>query len=144
MHTISFAVRSKHFSIYKAFKEEMEAIGYAWNAEFNPFNRNRFKETTCIYVGNAWHYRPTKPQMSFSNPGSTTPLFNLDGQFDLALGHAKRELEKAKASQAVTVELNDSYEAIVHDDKVTVGCQTFSADSIQKLFDAAKKKGLIK
>lgn len=143
MHTISFAVRSKHFSIYRAFKEEMEAIGYAWNAEFNPFNRNRFKETTCIYVGNAWQSLPTEPLMSFSNPMGCT-VFNLDGQFDLALGHAKRELEKAKASQAVTVELNDSYEAIVHDDKVTVGCQTFSADSIQKLFDAAKKKGLIK
>lgn len=144
MHAISFAVRSKHFSIYKAFKEEMEAIGYAWNDKFNSFDRSRFEDTTCVYVGNTWQYLPTKPQMSFSNPSGRTPLFNLDGQFDLALEHAKKELEKVKASQAITVELNDSYEAIVHDNIVTVGCQTISADSIQKLFDAAKKTGLIK
>ena len=144
MHAISFAVRSKHFSIYKAFKEEMEAIGYTWNDEFNPFSRSRFEDTTCVYVSNTWKHRPTKPQMSFSNPSLDCTLFNLDGQFDLALEHAKKEFERAKGPHPITVKLNDSYEAVVHDEGVVVGCQTIPAASIQKLFEAAKKTGLIK
>lgn len=44
-----------------------------------------------------------------------------------------------KKMEPIKVKLNDSYTAEVFKDKVTVGCQTFSFDCINKLYQAALK-----
>lgn len=149
MHTIRFAVKSKYFTIYKAFVEELEAIGYTWNQKFNPYNLIAFSRTSCIFVGNTWGAdwggSNSKPQMSFSNPSDTTKVFNLDsGSFDEAVKFAKSEFERATASAPIKVKLNRDYAAEVYGDKIVVGCQTFDELTVKVLFDAAKEMGLIK
>jgi hypothetical protein len=145
MKSIRFSVQSKYFSIYKAFVEELEAIGYTWNEEFNPNNLITFSRTSCIFVSNDWGGSKPKPQMSFSNPSNTNPIFKLDeGSFDEAVKFAKSEFERATVPAPIKVKLNREYTADVYGDKIVVGCQTFDALTIGALFGAAKETGLIK
>jgi len=149
MHIIRFSVKSKYFSVYKAFVEELEAMGYTWNQKFNPFNSIAFSRSSCIFVGNTWGANwggsNSKPQMSFSNPSGTTTIFDLDnGSFDEAVKFAKSEFERATTPAPIKVKLNREYTADVYGDKIVVGCQTFDALTIGALFGAAKETGLIK
>jgi hypothetical protein len=142
MKLIRFSVQSKYFSIYKAFVEELEAIGYTWNEEFNPNNLITFSRTSCIFVSNDWGGSRPKPQMSFSNPSNTSSIFKLDeGSFDEAVKFAKSEFERVYSK--TTVKLNSDYTAEVYTDKIVVGCQEFDKATINKLFYTAKEKGLI-
>lgn len=138
---IGFAVKSKYFSVYQAFRTEMEQIGYIWNEHFNEFTPQRRAATSCVYVSDDFGNYPDKPAMSFSNASANADIFDLDTNFQAAIDHATAEYARCKKS--ALVKLNGSYSAEVYEDRVVVGCQTIPASAVRELFRAAKKTGLI-
>ena len=139
---ISFAAKSKYFSVYEAYKKELEKIGYEWNDEFNPFNEEISKRSTCVYVGSNWNYRGTGPKMSFSHPDYSTKVFNLDCEFESAIAFAKSEYNRYK-SPCEKVVLNHQCTAEVYGDRLVMSGQTFYQPEVIALFRAAKNAGLV-
>lgn len=141
-YAIAFAVKSKYFSVYEAYKKELEKIGYEWNHKFNPFFESVTKDRTCIYVGAGWEGYGGKPMMSFSNPGSGVRVFNLDSEFEEAVAFAKSEYNRHMSTYAKVV-LNSVHTAVVYRDRIVVGCETFYEPEIKALFRVAKNAGLV-
>ena len=139
---IGFAVKSKYFSVYEAYKKELEKIGYEWNHKFNPFFESVTKDRTCIYVGTGWQGYDSAPMMSFSNPGGGTRVYNLDSEFEAAVSYAKSEYDR-QTRPVEKVILNRDYVVEVYHDRIVVCGETFYQPEVTALFRAAKNAGLV-
>jgi hypothetical protein len=140
---IAFAVKSKYFSVYEAYKKELEKIGYKWNHNFNPFQELITKDRTCIYVGTGWQGYCDAPMMSFSNPGRCARVYNLDSEFEAAVSYAKSEYDCHKLVAIEKVILNRDYVVEVYHDRIVVCGETFYQPEVTALFRAAKNAGLV-
>lgn len=90
---VQFAVVSKRFSLYKAFREEVEKFGWKWNEKFNPFTEEKRKDMNCLFFSTHW-YRDGIPMFSFSNYTNDRKVFDLDGEFEEALEYAESLVKK--------------------------------------------------
>lgn len=138
---IAFAVKSKYFSVYEAYKKELEKIGYEWNHKFNLFFESVAKDKKCIYVGTGWQGYGSAPMMSFSNPGSGVKVFNLDSEFEEAVSYANEEYDRRKVPVERVV-LNREWVAEVYHDRIVVCGETFYQPEVTALFRAAKNAGM--
>lgn len=103
---IKFAVTSKRLSLYKAFKEEVEKLGWKYNEKFNPFTEKKSKIFNCMFFSSDWDGEGAK--FSFSNYGSKTKVINLDGEFEEALKYAESLVKKKITYEDVKKVFEDS------------------------------------
>jgi hypothetical protein len=80
-----FSVKSKYFSLYRAFKEEAEKVGWTYNSGFNVFEPETMDFSDCLFFHAHWHHAGRNPLFSFSN--SETNVFQLPEQWDVAIEH---------------------------------------------------------
>lgn len=120
------AVTANHFSLYEAFKKEVEKIGWTYNLDFTDFKQNSGHD--CLYFSFEFGGMKGEPAFALSNTGESK--FQLECQFEEALNCAKRLIKRIRA-----FELNENYTAIISmkDETVTVGCQEFSFDKVLEL-----------
>lgn len=85
-----------------------------WSAGVNPYMEE--------YIGQIYTVTAIRSDWGFSLDNWWWPFFVL-------------ELVE-KAPKTKTIKLNDTYTAVVHKDKVVVGCQTFSHDVVKQLANA--------
>jgi DNA modification methylase len=142
-NAICFTVKSKYYSVYWAYKTELEKIGYELNFGFNPFCEEVIKNNDCMCVSNRWNFKDTDPMFSLSNYGYNTLMIDLDTEFARAVEHAKNEYERVKDTP-IEVRLNDEYTAKVYSDRVVVGCQTFAYSALDQVQKAMTRKWLRK
>lgn len=77
-------------------------------------------------------FDPTYPYLCWSSNRLTQTFSNSD-----LLG-LEEFMDMFTKDNTIEVTLNDKYKAVVHTDKVVVGCQTFSHDAVMQLVDAIK------
>ena len=114
----------KHsFSLYKAFKEECEKMGWQYNNSFTPFSEERFDlgQSNCMYFSYHFDHAEGKPSFSFSNTDLNS--YSLPEQWYAAKRAVKQMIDER--SHLHEIELNSEYTAIVDTKKrvVKVGCQ---------------------
>jgi hypothetical protein len=99
-----FAIKSKFFSLYQAFREEAEKAGWLHNADFNPFTEEKSQWCDCLFFCTSWR-GDNKPMFSFSN--SSQNVFRLPEQWDEAVDHMRKVVANGKPKEKVTVSLKD-------------------------------------
>lgn len=126
------AVTAWHFSLYEAFKKEVENIGWTYNSDFTEFRPNSGHD--CLYFSFEFGSMKGRPAFALSNTGDQK--FQLESQFEEALSYAKQLVWNT-----ATLRLNENYTAIVNrrDKTVTVGCQEFSFDKALELANLITK-----
>lgn len=136
-HSIKFfAVKSKFFSIYEAFRKEMETLGWKHRDNFSTWSPTT--SCSCIFVHSEWGGTNSK-QFAFSNTGSGTMIYDLDnGEFGEAIEHAKN-----LSNPTVKMQLTKDYVAVVTKNGIQVGCQTITKDKFKELITLAKSVSLI-
>ena len=139
---IRFAAKSKYYTVYAAFKEEMENIGYKWYHKFTKFNKEESERLSCVFVCSNWNGNGEDPMMSFSNASADVKVFNLDSEFEEAVSYAKAEYDRRKAPVERVI-LNREYVAEVYHDRIVVCGETFYKPEVTALFRAAKNAGLV-
>lgn len=92
--TNKFAVKSNSFALYKAFKEEVEKLGWEYNNGFNVFTEENMNYHNCLYFCETWN-KVGDYKFSISNTG-TGLIFNLGKQWDEALDYAGRLISLKK------------------------------------------------
>lgn len=95
--TKKFAVKSNSFSLYKAFKEEAEKMGWKYNGVFNPFDEEKMNFCNCLYFCENWS-KSNEYKFSMSN-ASTGVIFQLGTQWDEALLYAKNLIDNEKEKE---------------------------------------------
>jgi hypothetical protein len=95
-----FGVTAKHFSLYKAFKEEAEKLGWTYNYDFTPFTEAKFEslledesDRQCLYFSYEFGNCEGKPAFAFSN---SNLAICLERNFQIALDHLKACTVKPK------------------------------------------------
>jgi len=88
---LSFAVTSKYFSVYQAFKTEAEKIGLVWAEDFNPFTEDMGKSRNCIWVQDNWNWAKASKGVGMSFSNTSDDKIDLDSNFEAGL-EAVREL----------------------------------------------------
>lgn len=83
-----FAIKSKHFSLLRAFKEEAEKLGWVYNSKFADWKELTITETTCLYFADNWNGINTAPSMALSN-ASIGKIYELPLEWNAALGALK-------------------------------------------------------
>lgn len=128
----TMAVTANHFSLYEAFKKEVENIGWTYNSDFVQFKEN-VTGRNCMYFSFDFGAMKGQPAFALSNTGEEN--FQLETQFQEALDCAKDLINSR------SVKLNESYLAKINleDKTVTVGCQHFSFDKVRELTDLINK-----
>lgn len=99
-----FAIKSKYFSLYQAFREEAEKAGWEHNTSFNPFTEERSQWCNCLFFCTDWPGN-NKAMFSFSN--SSTNVYDLPKQWDEAIEHMKAVINGSKPKEKVKVSLKD-------------------------------------
>ena len=84
-----FAVTSKSFALYEAFKKEAELKGWIYNHKFTPFTEDQMQDLECLYFSNYdWETHEgdtTTPLFAFSNPGDDNKVFHLEIDWNEAI-----------------------------------------------------------
>lgn len=122
----SFGVRSKFVSVYMAFIEECEKIGWIWNNDFTRkeeaenFTGHRYNG--CIFLSDSFGTKRDIPAMSFSG---TSHAIDLDTDFAGAIEKAKEAYANIVNLQKYCVKdiTSDGYSAQIDTNGITVGCQ---------------------
>ena len=137
----TMAVEANHFSLYEAFKKEVESLGWTYNSEFVEFsNSNAFGYRNCLFFSYDFKAMKGKPAFALSCTDSAT--FKLESQFSEALDMAKQIIENHKIK---TFMLYSLYTADIDpkEKTVTVGCQVFSFDTVRELTDLVNELELL-
>lgn len=126
------AVTANHFSLYEAFKKEVEKIGWTYNSDFTDFKPNSGHD--CLYFSFEFGGMHGQPAFALSNTGESK--FQLESQFEEALTYAKRLVKSIRPFR-----LNENYTAIISmkEETVTVGCQEFSFHKVLELANLITK-----
>lgn len=126
------AVTAWHFSLYEAFKKEVENIGWTYNSDFTEFRQNSGHD--CLYFSFEFGAMQGQPAFALSNTGDQK--FQLESEFQEALNYAKQLINRIRS-----IKLNENHTAIisVKDKTVTVGCQEFSFDKVLELANLITK-----
>lgn len=98
---IQFAVTSKRFSLYEAFRTEVEKFGWKWNEKFIVFAQDTTKNRNSLFFSTKW-YKDGVPMFAFSNSGGDTKSFDLGSEFEAALAYAASLIEKKITYEDVT------------------------------------------
>lgn len=85
-----FAVKSNYFSLYEAFKKEVEGLGFTYKAEFTEFEKELIDYHDCLFFCNEWDDEKDKMKFSLSNAGNGTIEFDLETQWKDAIAYAKK------------------------------------------------------
>lgn len=99
-----FAIKSNHFSLYKAFREEAEKAGWVHNSGFNPFTEEKSQWCNCLFFCPDW-LGDNRAMFSFSN--SNENVFCLPDQWDEAIEHMKAVIKGVLPKEKITVSLKD-------------------------------------
>jgi len=144
---LTMAVTSNHFSLYQAFKTEVEKLGWIYNDEFRPFKPHEFSHD-CMYFSFDFTYM--KGQPAFALSCTSDKSFQLESEFAEALQMAKQII---KSFSIKTFKLNDLFLADIDPKQKTVtvyekqfGIQygeRFSFDKIRELTDLINKLELL-
>jgi hypothetical protein len=132
------AVRTDSFSLYKAFKEECEKLGWIYNERFTEFTEERSQRNDCMYFSFDFDDMEGQPAFALSNTRLQT--YQLPQQWYQALEAAKSLINANRHLYAV--ELNEDYTAVVDIKRKTVrvGCQEFPMDKVMQIVDIFKKQ----
>lgn len=98
-----FAIKSKYFSLYQAFREEAEKVGWIHNVSFNPFTEETSNYCDCLFFCAEWFCKTPKPMFSFSN--SDNNVFTLPEQWDIAIEHMTKLIKLQNEKVKVTISL---------------------------------------
>jgi hypothetical protein len=138
---LKLSVRTKYPALYKAFKAEVEKLGWEYNQKFTRFSDENLNSSSvnCLYFSTEFSSMPGKPAFSLSMHNGDAD-FTLENDFELALKHAKNLIEKING-RTTKVYLNENYTAEVHLDKgyVEVGCQKIYFYAISDLYHTIEK-----
>jgi hypothetical protein len=136
----NFAVKSHFASVYMAFIQECEAIGWIWNSQFNK-KENVHKHTngggSCIYFSTGWTDMDKtlkgRPAMSFS--GWNGEIIDLDKNFAVAVETAKEVYKSLVVviKPAIVMQLTKDYLAQIYNGEIVVGCQHIPFGMFDKL-----------
>lgn len=99
-----FSIKSKYFSLYQAFREEAEKVGWSHNTGFNPFTEEQSKWSNCLFFSSCWKGPGSQPMFSFSN--SDINAYTLPEQWDAAIDHMKNIINDSLHGK-VAVSLKD-------------------------------------
>lgn len=124
----TMAVTANHFSLYEAFKKEVEKLGWTYDSEFVEFSENTFGRN-CMYFSFDFGAMKGQPAFALSNTGQA--MYELESEFQQALDQAKDLI------QTRSFKLNDYYTAKINvaDKTVTVGYEDFSFEKVRELTD---------
>lgn len=100
-----FAIKSKYFSLYNAFREEAEKVGWVYNIDFNVFEEERMNYSNCLFFHAHWQHEGRNPLFSFSN--SEKNVFNLPEQWDEAIERMKKVFNGDGQKEKLTISLKD-------------------------------------
>ena len=138
---LTMAVTADHFSLYEAFKTEVEKLGWIYNEKFKPFKPHASIHD-CMYFGFNFTYMQGQPAFSLSSTSEKT--FQLESEFGQALQMAKQLIDSYYNS-IKSVKLNDLYIADIDPKQKTVTIyekqfgkhygEQFSFDKIRELTD---------
>ena len=106
-----FAVRCNSWFLYCAFAEELKAIGYTHNSDFNAWDRETCASRDCVWVSDTWNSRYAGPKYSFSR--TEDEVFDLETEWTDAVDHENGIVE--------------------------VGCQKISFDKVNQLYKLINK-----
>lgn len=119
-----FAIKSKHFSLYQAFKTEAEKIGWTYLESFNEFKPENAKGyLNCLFFSYEFEKAYGLPSFSLScSTDQNIDTYWLETDFDKALQHARdtysQEVRVSKGS--VTASFDFSKERVNVDGKYYV------------------------
>jgi hypothetical protein len=137
----TMAVTANHFSLYEAFKKEVEALGWSYDSEFVKFDRtNAFAYRNCLFF--SYDFRAMKGKPAFALSCTDTIHFRLESQFSEALEMAKQIIDN---NQIINFKLNDYYTAEINvkEKTVTVGYEVFSFEKVRELTDLINELELL-
>jgi hypothetical protein len=100
-----FSIKSKYFSLYQAFREEAEKVGWVHNVDFNPFTEEQCDYSNCVFFHTEWKFEGHNPMFSFSN--SDENVFELPRQWDEALEFMKQAFKPENQKPKLTISLKD-------------------------------------
>jgi len=137
----TMAVTANHFSLYEAFKKEVETLGWTYDSKFVEFDRtNAFDYRNCLYF--SFDFRAMKGKPAFALSCTSDKSFQLESEFGKALEMAKQIIDSYYIK---TVKLNDLYLADIDPKQKTVTVyeeqfgyplgEQFSFDKIRELTD---------
>jgi hypothetical protein len=98
-----FSIKSKYFSLYQAFREEAEKVGWIHDVQFNPFTEDQCNYSNCLFFHTDWRNDGHKPMFAFSN--SNTNVFELPSQWDEALEYMKKAFEPENPNPKLEISL---------------------------------------
>ena len=132
------AVRSDSFALYKAFKEEVEKMGWIYNERFTEFNEEKVSLYDCMYFSYDFDFMEGEPVFAISNTRQKS--FQLPEQWYSALNAAQKMIEANR--HKVSVVLNEDYTAVIDTKtkKVRVGCQEFGFDKVLEVANTIRKQ----
>lgn len=100
-----FAIKSKYFSLYQAFREEAEKVGWVYNSDFNVFEEERMDFSNCLFFHTHWKHEGRNPLFSFSN--SDKNVFNLPEQWNEAIEYMKKAFHDNGQKEKLTISLKN-------------------------------------
>jgi hypothetical protein len=100
-----FAIKSKYFSLYKAFREEAEKAGWQYNDKFNAFEEDKAESCSCLFFHLDWNREGRNPMFSFSNHSEI--VFELETQWDIAIVHMTQVFESGLPKQKLSISLKN-------------------------------------
>jgi hypothetical protein len=100
-----FSVKSKYFSLYKAFREEAEKVGWVYNSEFNPFEESKVDSCGCMFFFTEWHHKGWDPKFAFSNHSGL--VFELPQQWDEAIEYMTKLFKSGTQKEKLTISLKE-------------------------------------
>lgn len=112
MERQKFAVKSKHFSLYQAFKTEVEKIGWTYLESFNKFEPEKTKGyLNCLFFSYEFEKAYGLPSFSLSHTSDESiDTYWLETDFDKALQHARytysQEVRISRGSVTVSFDLS--------------------------------------
>lgn len=137
----TMAVTANHFSLYEAFKKEVESLGWTYNSEFVEFDKSlAFGYRNCLFF--SYDFRAMKGKPAFALSCTDTIHFKLESQFAEALEMAKQIIDNHKI---INFKLNDYYTAEINvkEKTVTVGGEQFSFEKVRELTDLVNELELL-
>lgn len=133
----SFYVKSPYFSLYEAFKIEVEKIGWVYNTKFNTFSKHNLVGRSCMWFGNEWSFeKRTAPMFALSNPGNDQTGFDLSTHFKEALAFAKELYEYLNTENQKIFIGNNEVQFLA--DAIKVGCTTVPHSVVLEIADIIK------
>jgi hypothetical protein len=116
-----FSIKSEHFSLYQAFREEAEKVGWIYNTDFNEFMESKMDACNCLFFCTEWKHKGRDPRFAFSN--SSTRVFHLPEQWNEALEYMTKAYNPENQSSKLTLSLKnlaDHYGVKAEDIIITV------------------------